>query len=206
MSVLDDLRYSLAPILTTDLDTLLQAIAAMWSETETYTVDTVDGDGRDLPGYGILFDVDLCPAAALPYLAQFVGETLPTTLAEADARRQIRTQPNRKRGTRAGIIAAARATLSNPDTDTVIFRERDAAACPSIPAYGLTVATYTAQTPNPAATEAAIRSNLPGGIILNYETLAGWDITTMEAAGYANITALEASTFTTIDQFEGNLV
>lgn len=205
MAILDDLRYSLAPISTADFDVLLQAVAAMWAEVETYTLDRLDEDGNELTGYGVVFDVDLCPAAALPYLAQFVGEILPQTATEADARRQIITQPNGKRGTRDGIIAAARATLAHPDTDLVTFRERDAAACPADPAYGLTVVTYTSQTPNPAATEAAIRANLPGGIILVYSTLAGWDITTLEAAGYANLTALEAA-FATIDVFEVNLV
>lgn len=205
MAVLDDLRYSLAPILTDALDEYLQAIAAMFSEVELASLDYVDGDGVEQPGYGRFFDVDLCPVAALPWLAQFVGESLPTTASEADARRQIRTQPNRRRGTPAGIIAATRATLSNPDTDSVIFRERDASVVPADPAYGLTVVTYTSQTPDPTATEAAIRGNLPGGIVLNYETLDGWDITSFEAFGYANITAFEAA-FPAIDQFEVNLV
>lgn len=203
MSVLEDLRESLAPIMTSALDEYLQAIAAMFGQIEDYTLDTVDLDGNPLPGWGILFDVDLCPTAALPYLAQFVGETLPTTLSDAEAREQIRSQPNRKRGTPAGITAAARATLTG--AQQVIFRERDPAACPTEPAYGLTVVTYTSQTPDPAVTEAAIRSNIPAGIVLNYETLPGWDITALEAAGYADISALEAA-FANIDQFEVNLV
>ena len=193
MPILDDLLYSLAPIMTPDLQTLCEAISAMWAEVEQYSLDRLDEDGNELTGYGVVFDVDLCPVEALPYLAQFVGEILPTTATEAEARRQIRTRPNGKRGTPAGIIAAARATLSNPDTDSVVLRERDAAACPTDPAYGLTIVTFTSQTPNPAATEAAIRANLPAGIILVYTTLPGWDITSFEAAGYANITAFEAA-------------
>jgi hypothetical protein len=203
MSVLEDLRESLAPIITPALDEYLQAIAAMFEQVEDLTLDTVDLDGHDLPGWGKFFDVDQCPTGALPYLAQFVGETLPTTLTDTQAREQIRSQPNRRRGTPAGLTAAARATLTDPKQ--VIFRERDPAACPAEPAYGLTIVTYTSQTPDPAATEAAIRSVLPAGIVLNYETLDGWDITAMEAAGYTDLTALEDA-FPTIDQFEVNLV
>lgn len=167
MAVLDDLRESMAPISTPDLDTYLQAIASMFSEVELYSLATDDATD-DAPGWGVLFDVDLCPVNALPYLAQLVGETLATTLTEDEARRQIRTQPNRRRGTRDGIIAAARATLSDPDDATVVFIERSSSASPSEPAYGLTVGTLSAETPDPTATEAAIRANLPGGILLEY--------------------------------------
>lgn len=203
MSVLDDLRYSLAPIMTPDLDVYCQAIAAMFAETEFWSLDYIDGDGNEQPGWGRLLDVDECPTAALPWLAQLVGEALPTTASDAAARQQIRDQPNRKRGTRAGIIAAAKATLTG--AQQVVFRERDAVAWAADPAYGLTVVTYTSQTPSPAVTEAAIRSNIPGGIVLVYTTLAGWDITSFDAFGYANITAFEAA-FPAIDQFEVNLV
>lgn len=168
MAVIDDLRFSLAPVTTPDLDQFLVALAAMYGQTETYSLDSLDEDGNELPGYGVTFDVAECPAEALPYLAQFVGETLPTTLTDDEARRQIRTQPNRNRGTRAGIIAAARATLSDPDTGTVVFIERSISASPTDAAYGLTVGTLSAETPDAAATEAAIRANLPGGILLEY--------------------------------------
>jgi hypothetical protein len=168
MSVLDDLRYSLAPITTPAFDEYLQAIAAMFGQVESYSLDTVDGDGNELPGYGIVFDVDLCPVEALPYLAQFVGETLPTTASEADARARILGQPTRRRGTPAGITAACRDTLTG--TRAVFFEERSAEACPTDPAYGLMIRTNASETPDPAATEAAFRSNLPGGIILLYIT------------------------------------
>lgn len=168
MSVLDDLRYSLAPISTPALDQYLQAIAAMFQQVETYSLDTVDENGHELPGYGIVFDYRLCPAEALPYLAQFVGETLPTTASEADARARILGQPTRRRGTPAGITAACRDTLTG--TRAVYFEERSATACPTDPAYGLMIRTNTSETPDPVATEAAIRSNLPGGIILLYIT------------------------------------
>ena len=168
MSVLDDLRYSLAPISTPDLDEYLQAIAAMYGQVEQYSLDGVDENGDELPGYGIVFDVALCPAEALPYLAMFVGETLPTTASDADARARIVGQPTRRRGTPAGITAAARDTLTG--TRSVFFEERSADACPTDPAYGLLIRTNASETPDPAATEAAIRSNIPGGIVLLYIT------------------------------------
>lgn len=168
MSVLEDLRYSLAPIMTPALDEYCQALAAKYAQVELYTLDSIGLDGNELPGYGNIFSVDDCPAEALPYLAQFVGETLPSTLTEAEARERIRGQPNRKRGTPAGITAAAALTLTG--TKTVFFIERSSSACPSEPAYGLTVGTLASETPDADATEAAIRSNIPGGIILEFIT------------------------------------
>lgn len=167
MAILDDLLDGLAPIMTPALNIYCQAIAAMFPG-EAYWLDWTDDDDVEHPGWSIIFDVDNCPSEALPYLAQIVGETLPVTLTDEEARRQIRTQPNRRRGTRDGITAAARATLSDPDNATVVFIERSSSASPSLPAYGLTVGTLTSQTPDPDATEAAIRSNLPGGILLEF--------------------------------------
>jgi hypothetical protein len=173
VAVLDDLRYSLAPILTADLDVFLQAIAAMFAETELWSLDRLDEEGKELPGYGLAFDVDNpdLPTTALPWLAQLVGETLPLTASDAAARAQIIGQPNRKRGTPDGITAAAQLTLTG--TKTVFFVERSSTACPTDPAYGLLVGTLTAETPNAVVTEAAIRANLPGGIILSYLVVDG---------------------------------
>jgi hypothetical protein len=89
----------------------------------------------------------------------------------------------------ASIAAVYAARTITGGGKHVTIRERDAAACPSIPAYGLTVQTLTRETPNSAAVLAAILSQKPGGIVLNFQVLAGWDyqgLFTGEAA-YSNV-------------------
>lgn len=65
-----------------------------------------------------------------------------------------------------------------------MFRERDGAAVgyPGTPdyAYCLTVITYTSETPDPAATHAALLTQKPGGIRLNYLTADGQDYTSLK--------------------------
>ncbi|HWK25655.1 MAG TPA: hypothetical protein VNS09_03785, partial [Solirubrobacter sp.] len=173
--VYDLLAEALAPQMTPDLDIFCEAIAAMFSEVEFYALDTVGANGDPLDGWGILFDVDnpRLSREALRWLGQWVGEAIPVGASRDAARAQIHAQPNKQRGTLQAIIDAARDTLVGPRS--VIVRERDPAACPSEPAYGLTVITYTGQTPDPSATEAAINAVLPAGIVLNYLTLDGQD-------------------------------
>jgi hypothetical protein len=182
MPVYDSIAYDLAPINTPDLDLLVRAIAVMWEQVEFYSLDR-DDDRGELVGYGIALDVknpDI-PREALDWAAQFVGEIIPIIAPDADAVQQILDHPYGKRGTPKSIVDAAKATLTG-DRD-VVLRERDPAALiangfPSTPeddAYGLTVITYTSQTPDPAATEAAIRKVLPGGIILGFHVLDGQD-------------------------------
>lgn len=193
MAVADSLTYDLAPIMSPDLATFIDGVAAMFADAEYWSRDRTLDDGSELPGWAILFDVDNPDQtyAGLRWMAQLVGETVPQQVPLDLARQQIHDQPHKRRGTRDSIVNNARVTLTG--AQTVILRERDATVTPGEPAYGLTVITYTDQTPDPAATEAAIRAVLPAGIVLNYETLGGWDIAEMEAAGFANIGALEAA-------------
>jgi hypothetical protein len=58
-----------------------------------------------------------------------------------------------------------------PQAKGVTVVERDPNACPTIPAYGLSVFTRTSQTPNTALALAALMAQKPGGIILNYQVL-----------------------------------
>lgn len=175
MTYADRMKAALEPVMTPSLSAVCDAWAAMIQPVDSLVMDVgIDGDPDYVPGWGTIFDIDTCPVEQLPYLAQFVGETLPAGATEAQWRQRLRDQPNKNRGTPAGIKAAARLTLSNDDGSignpdaTVVFIERSASACPSLPAYGLTVGVRADQCPNPAATEAAIRSNMPAGIVLEY--------------------------------------
>lgn len=175
----------LAPLARTDPDNAwslllyINAIGEMFQLVEDLVRDTPDG-----PGWSVLLDLDRCPVEALPWLGQFVGVRIPTGMSEADQRVRIAQTDGFKRGTRNALIGAASATLTDPKT--VIFRERDhdPSDTPDY-AYYLSVYTYDTQTPNPAATRAALLAQKPAGIVLNYVTITGHD--------YISVVALHAT-------------
>ena len=181
MAIADDLRYAFAPIMTPDLGDYLDAIAEMFSEVELYAFAE-----DDELGWAILLDPDLCPAPALPYLAQYVGERLPQGIEEVMAREWIKDAPNQRRGTLMSIVRAAQRTLIGQRT--VSIKER---AGPGDTDDGdhLMVITYTVETPNPAAVLADLRTVVPADVVLNYEVRVGqtW---AQAATGKANWTAV----------------
>jgi hypothetical protein len=128
--------------------------------------EVFDPEG-DVPPFAPLLDPALCPAWALPWLAQLVGVRLPAGTSESAARAMISDVAGFARGTRAAMTASIAPLLT--DTKTVYFRERDGSA------YRLEVVTLTSETPDPVAVEAALRSQKPGGLVLSYRTVASWD-------------------------------
>lgn len=96
----------------------LDAIGQMFDPIEDLARDGTDGT----PGWGKLIDVDLAPAAALPWLAQFVGAVLPA-LNEADTRAYIKAGAAWRRGTLQAIRETTQLYLTG--TKTVRIDERD---------------------------------------------------------------------------------
>lgn len=201
MSFADDLVAAFEPWLTPDLETYLRAIAGMFSEVELLAFDDAFGEGWE-----ILFDPDRCPANALPYLAQYVGERLPAGLSVPLQREWIKDAPNQRRGTPRAIFLAAQRRLTG--SRLVAWKERD----PTVDT--LTIYTYTSQTPDPAGTLRDLLDVVPADVILNYTSLAGqlwsdlqashatwqlvkdgyptWgDVATELGAGYSTFTRLE---------------
>lgn len=72
-----------------------------------------------------LFDIDLCPDWALPWLAQCVGVRLPQSVTAAQARALIVGLGLHKRGTIGAIVAAGEPFLDEGVRHTVYVRERD---------------------------------------------------------------------------------
>lgn len=144
------------------------AISRMFQEVDSLVAEV---NGR--PPWGALFDIATLPAKGLGWLGQFVGVSPQSGLSDADQRTRILSTAGFWRGTPASLRAAAQAYLTGGKT--VIFRERDAAACPTQPAYGLTVITYTAETPDAAKVLAALLAQKPAGIVLNYQVHDGQD-------------------------------
>ena len=145
-----------------------EALASSLQEVNDYIV--YDG----YPAWGVVMDVDVAPSKALPWLAQFVGVTVPPQQTgetdeayDARIRAYIKATPGFDRGTPAAMIAAIQQTLTG--SKTVYIRERYGGA------YKMEVITITAETPNAAATLRAILSQKPAGIVLTHSVLVGQD-------------------------------
>jgi hypothetical protein len=131
----------------------------------------------DLDAWEALYDLDRADPAWLPYLGQYVGAIVDARQPVATQRLQVRDSASWRRGTPAAIIAAARRHLTGGQGVTLI--ERDGGA------YRLTVRTYSSQTPDPDAVEAALLAAKPAGLILTYEVVIG--------VSYAELTAAHAT-------------
>lgn len=150
--------------------------------------DIARDDDQGRPGWWSVLDVDACPLFALPWLAQFIGAVCSDGLSAADLRMCIRDASGRRRGTPAAMRTAIGATLTG--TRAVVLTERFGGA------YRLKVQTYVSETPDQAATLAAILSQKPAGLVLTYEVLAGatWD----QALGTWDAQTLTWDQYTTV--------
>lgn len=124
-------------------------------------------ESDERPGWSTILDLDNGPTEALGFMAMFVGVKLRSGLSDANQRDRIRSTDGQNRGTLDALRGAAKQYLTGGKD--VIIRERDGSA------YRLTVITYTSQTPNSGQVLNALLEQKPGGIILNYEVLTGWD-------------------------------
>jgi hypothetical protein len=167
MSIADDWLDQLQPWLTPDLLDYVGAVASMWEEAEAYYLD-VPEDG--VVGWGPLWDVTIAPSGGLPWLAQVVGERLPSGLTDAQQRQWISLSPSADRGSPQAIVNAGKRLLTG--SQTVQFRERshlDGQADDDT----ISVLTYEAETPNPAAVRQALRRSVPADIVWEYDVATG---------------------------------
>jgi hypothetical protein len=148
---------------------LCEGIGAIFLELQ----EVFDPEG-DVPPVAPILSVDLCPDWALPWLAQFVGVSIPVGTDPANARQLIRAVSGFSRGTPAALRAAAGFALTG--TKTVFFNERKDGN-----AYALQVATLTPETPDPDTVLALLLAQKPGGILLDYETVMGNSYARVEA-------------------------
>lgn len=180
MTLVGDRLYAqLAPLAYDDLSQgrSLQVFCDALGQMFEQVAQVVSPGPNGEPPWSALLDVDRCPGFALPWLGQFVGVDVDTNMDEAGQREQIRAETGMGRGTVAALVAAARRTLTG--TKTVVIRERSATACPSEPAYGITVITFTDETPDPARTEADVRAAKPAALVLEFLVDTGQDFETV---------------------------
>jgi hypothetical protein len=142
------------------------ALGEMFQPVADVARDTPEG-----PGWSAVLDLERCPDEWLPWLAQFVGVVVLAGSSADHMRERIAGTDGFNRGTPESIRVAAQATLTG--SRHVTLRERDSNAAD--PPYTLEVVTLTGETPDPAATRAAILAQKPGGIVLIYRTVAGQD-------------------------------
>jgi hypothetical protein len=136
----------------------------------------VDPEGEDVSPWQPLFDIDLCPDFALPWLAQVVGVSLPASITGDDAREYIRALSFEEVGKPASIRAVVGMYLTGDKT--VYFRERDGGD-----PYALEVVTVDSETPDPEAVRRALIASVPAGIIVRYRAVVGWDYQQMTTEG-----------------------
>lgn len=138
----------------------------------------------DSPPWGILFDVDEAPAWALPYLSMYPGVVLEPGMSEEQQRNEIREPTGWRRGQTASIKIAGQRTLTG--TKRVIVR-------PRTPEVGIHfIRTLIGETPDPARTEAVLRSALPAWELLDYEAMVGVTVEDI-AASFKSVEALTAA-------------
>lgn len=138
---------------------------ALFEQIHGYAADT-----DDEAGWVIVLDPENAPAEVLPWLAQFVGVDLEPSLTVAEQRLKIALPEGFRRGSLPALRAAIERTLSG--ARTILIDERYTGS-----AYQLRVRTMASQTPDPNATEAAILTQKPVGVVLTYAaiTAGDWD-------------------------------
>ncbi len=118
------------------------------------------------------------------WFGQVVGVHTPAGTPAEQTRAALRARKTSTRGRPAAIIAAVKATLTGP-SQVLLMERYDGRA------YQVRVVTYTAQTPDPAATLRAALSEKPVGIVLTLVVANGqsYAATTAEGKTYAQHTA-----------------
>lgn len=146
------------------------ALGVMFQSVQDVARDTPEG-----PGWSAVVDLERCPDAWLPWLAQFVGVTVATGWTPAQMRARIAGTDGFKRGSPDALEAALGATLTG--SRVVMFRERNGSA------YRLEVVTKTAETPDPALSLRALLEQKPAGIVLAFRQVTAWDYEEMTLRG-----------------------
>lgn len=140
---------------------LASAVAAMFEP-----VDDVVSDRDDIRGWEVALHPGLAPVDVLPWAAQFSGGRLTPGLPEAEQRNRIRRADGMRRGGVESLIAAVQETLTGARLVTVTERYEDSA-------WRILVVTYTPETPDAAATLAAAKRAVCGGILVTHEVHDG---------------------------------
>jgi hypothetical protein len=146
------------------LKVCMAIVAGRLDLLHSYLIDDI----TNLPAYAVIFDPERCPAAALPFLAQFDGAIITPEMDEAARRAAIQVPEAFSRGRLASIEAVVRRKLEG--TKAVIVTERYTGN-----AWRLRVETIEAETPDPQGiVDDLVRFQKPIGILLFFNTRVAW--------------------------------
>lgn len=152
-------------------------------------------------GWSMLLDPAACPAQYLPYLAQFVGQSIPPGTDSTSARAIVSGEANFQTGTLAGVTAAAKLWLTGDQSVTVL--ERTAADGETADAYHFVVIVHASEVMDATALTGAVDGVRPVGVQWTLIQESSWIISGMESA-YASVSALEAAS-PSISNLEGDV-
>lgn len=157
---------------------LCQALGVPWQALDDIARDSPSGTG-----YSQIFDIDVCPTVFLPWLGQWVGVSVDTSLTDLQQRATVSDEGGQKRGTPGAIKAAIAKYLTG--NQTVLLLETSA--------YHYTIVTFTSETPDPAFIGDLVQSPAvkPTGYIATYLTLPGqtWSQLIASYATWADVIA-----------------
>jgi hypothetical protein len=158
-------------------------ILLIWSFVIAAMFDTVDAIVRDenvsvgqyprfAPGYSQVLDTNRVPTDFLNWLGQFAGHPVylqQSGETDADYRERVTSLFNSRLRWERGTPAAMRRAVEETLTGTKQLYLIERAGGP----WKMTAATLTAETPDPVATEHALRLQKPAGIVLTYVVITG---------------------------------
>lgn len=172
-----------------------QGILRLWIDGPASLLGEVDDIVRDTDdGLGWSREFDTAFATHPRWTAQFLGVTVPDDVSDSTARELIATRPSFRRGTVDALKATAAMLLTG--TRHVGVRERDGSA------YRLTVTTYTTETPDVAAVNAALQAAKPAGLVLTHQVVAPTSYSALEAMAAQTYMAQEAVAAQTYTAYE----
>lgn len=159
-----------------DLEAVCKAVGAMGFDTilELAGEEGSEGEAGWVPAWGKLFDVNLCPAKYLPYLAQYVGVEIPAGASEAEARKLVKDEPATRRGSQEAIETQIYkfSTLEKTSQSLVerglLIERRNAEGVED--AYQFGIAVEASLIPSMVALETGVASVKPGGVLVWYQT------------------------------------
>ena len=202
--------------LSQDALNLLSAYSQMFQQVFSIVNEqgSLDDPATWVPAWSTLLDVDNCPTQLLPFLSMFNGTGVQPGVADGIARSQIRYESSFKRGqgyagnytTQNGpaggaIVLAAQKYLTGTQIVTLIERTNPVG---NPDPYWFQLIVQSSQLVSAPLLTAAVNAVKPGGVQWTLTVTNAWTISQMEAAGYASLSALEA-TFPTINNLEANV-
>jgi hypothetical protein len=164
-----------------DVHGVLQGFCIGWCAPAQSIYDLVRERDDGTPSWGILWDVDRCPAEQLPYLAQCVGVVVTPEMTEEQIRNEIREPTGWARGREPAIRIAIQRTLDSlvqGEEKRVIIRSRT----PAVGEHYIRV--LKSQCPDEARSAAVAREKVPAWEVLDFAAIdgvswadvaAGWD-------------------------------